>query len=110
MSFRLEFPSDPGHPWDLPRRKILELEAVSVLEGPLEQGLGDFKADEVMIGIRGVQLAGYLHHVERELNLYMARWSVLIGHYSVFFTKLGITDGRDLVDARLKSPFLTAFL
>ena len=51
--------------------RILEVQPVCLEHGPFEQGLGDFKTNEVMVAVRGVAVFGNLDQFETEFDLDM---------------------------------------
>ena len=56
-----------------------KLEAVGFFEGAIEERLGDFEADEVVVGVRGVAAFGDFENVEAEFGFDVGERVVLVG-------------------------------
>ncbi len=55
------------------RKHVFQLHSVNDRKDPLQQGLGHFKPDEIVVLLRRITILRHLHHVEPELRLQMGR-------------------------------------
>jgi len=96
----LEHPGDFGGLWDEGadvvavgiegaieiREDAAERDAVSFLEGALEEGIGDFEADEIAVGVGSVTFLGDFEDVKTEFSFEMGGGIVFVrGDEADFF-------------------------
>ena len=77
-----------------------ERNAVSVLKSALQDGLGNFEADEIVIAVGSVAIFGDLGYVEAKLSADVGFGILLIGDdRAVFFAEFGELEADGLIDS-----------
>lgn len=78
---------------------VSEREAVGALEGAFKERPGDFKADEVVIGVRGEAVFGDLGDVEAKFGADVRFGAVFVGDSgAVFLAEFGEVESDGLID------------
>src|SRR5205085_3218793 len=71
---------------------------IGVLKRAFEKGLGNFKADKVVVSIRGIPFLGYFQYVESKLRLQVRNWVIFIGHdAAIFLPEIGVKQGNGAI-------------
>ena len=80
------------------RNHLFQRNAVGILEGSLQDWLGDLESDEVVIAVGGVAIFGHLHHVETEFGANVSFGIVLVRNLvAVFCAQIGKQKANGLV-------------
>ena len=97
-------PSKSPHRQILFGENVRQRNAVSILKRPLQDGLRNFEADEIVIAVGSVAVLRYLRYIETKLGADVGLRIILVGdNVPILLAKLGKFEADSLVDGGMSA-------